>query len=192
MTNLRRNILDKDKQVCGSRLSSDDVPIGVHSSNETPIDSEDPDYEGVSIDDHEERINGAKRSRSKTSTVWNDFDEVVINGIKKGKRQVENVAFQVTKSEIDTYLDDRLIKHDSNGDAFSFNILQWWKDKESKYRILSQLARDLLSIPITSVASEKLSVQEVELLVIVVIHWSQKQLKLWFVWSNMVVNIATK
>ncbi|KAF3781004.1 putative AC transposase [Nymphaea thermarum] len=69
--------------------------------------------------------------------------------------KAENVAFQVTKSEIDTYLDDRLIKHDNNGDDFFFNILQWWKDKESRYQILSQMARDLLSISITSVASEK-------------------------------------
>ncbi|XP_031479188.1 zinc finger BED domain-containing protein RICESLEEPER 2-like [Nymphaea colorata] len=69
--------------------------------------------------------------------------------------KAENVVFQVTKSEIDTYLEDGLIKHDDNGDEDSFNILQWWKDKESKYRILSQMARDLLSIPITSAASEK-------------------------------------
>ncbi|XP_031500342.1 probable secretory pathway GDP dissociation inhibitor 1 [Nymphaea colorata] len=68
-----------------------------------------------------------------------------------GKR----LKMKVTKSEIDTYLKDILIKHDDNGDEDSFSILQWWKDKESKYQILSQIARDLLSIPITSVASEK-------------------------------------
>ncbi|KAF3778518.1 hypothetical protein EJ110_NYTH43313 [Nymphaea thermarum] len=68
--------------------------------------------------------------------------------------KAENVAFQTTKSEIDTYLEDGLIKHDDNDDEDSFNILQWWNDKESKYRILSQMAHDLLSIPITSVASK--------------------------------------
>ncbi|KAF3791717.1 Ubiquitin carboxyl-terminal hydrolase 7 [Nymphaea thermarum] len=79
MTNLGNSSINKGKQVCDPKPSSDDVQIGVHSSNEIPIDSQDPDYEGVSIDAHEERISGAKRPRSKTSTIWNDFDEVVIN-----------------------------------------------------------------------------------------------------------------
>ncbi|XP_031484796.1 uncharacterized protein LOC116253914 [Nymphaea colorata] len=58
------------------RQSSDNVPVGVHSSNETPMDSQDTKNEGVSIDAQEARVIGAKRSRAKTYTIQNDFDEV--------------------------------------------------------------------------------------------------------------------
>ncbi|CAN1842894.1 Putative AC transposase, partial [Linum perenne] len=34
------------------------------------------------------------------------------------------------------------------------DILQWWKTKEEPHTHLSRVARDILSIPITSVASE--------------------------------------
>ncbi|KAF3778519.1 Zinc finger BED domain-containing protein RICESLEEPER 2 [Nymphaea thermarum] len=79
MTNLERNVIDKGKQVCDSRQSSDDTPIGVHSSNETPMGSHNTENEGVSIDASEARISGAKRSRAKNSTIWNDFDKVIVN-----------------------------------------------------------------------------------------------------------------
>ena len=36
----------------------------------------------------------------------------------------------------------------------SFDAIEWWKTNELKYRILSKMANDILSIPITSVASE--------------------------------------
>jgi hypothetical protein len=35
-----------------------------------------------------------------------------------------------------------------------FNALDWWKENTSKFRILSKLARDILSIPITIVSLE--------------------------------------
>ncbi|GKB24622.1 zinc finger BED domain-containing protein RICESLEEPER 2-like protein [Tanacetum coccineum] len=39
-------------------------------------------------------------------------------------------------------------------DNKKINILDWWKNHESKYRILSKLAHDILAILITTVASE--------------------------------------
>ena len=36
----------------------------------------------------------------------------------------------------------------------TFNILAWWKRNTNKYSILSRLARDVLAIPVSTVASE--------------------------------------
>jgi len=42
----------------------------------------------------------------------------------------------------------------SEDDNDKFDILKWWKDNSSKYPILSQIARDVLAIPVSTVASE--------------------------------------
>ncbi|KAG8384389.1 hypothetical protein BUALT_Bualt04G0113000 [Buddleja alternifolia] len=57
------------------------------------------------------------------------------------------------KSDLDIYLEEGLYvcKEDSDLD---FNALDWWKANTLKFRTLSSMARDILSIPITSVASE--------------------------------------
>ena len=36
----------------------------------------------------------------------------------------------------------------------TFNILAWWKYNTNKYSILSRLARDVLAVPVSTVASE--------------------------------------
>ena len=53
------------------------------------------------------------------------------------------------KSEIDRYLEERCEKKTP-----SFEILSWWKLNSSKYPILSEIARDVLAIPVSTVASE--------------------------------------
>ena len=53
-----------------------------------------------------------------------------------------------TKSEIVKYLLDNLEKLGSS------NILDWWKLNTSNYPILSKMARDILAIPSSTVASE--------------------------------------
>ena len=41
-----------------------------------------------------------------------------------------------------------------NLDQEDFNILQWWKNRQSRYPVLSQLARDILTVPVSTVSSE--------------------------------------
>ncbi|PKA57772.1 Putative AC transposase [Apostasia shenzhenica] len=38
--------------------------------------------------------------------------------------------------------------------AFYFNILDWWKMSAIKFKILSKMAKDIFTIPITTIASE--------------------------------------
>ncbi|XP_074305259.1 zinc finger BED domain-containing protein DAYSLEEPER-like [Silene latifolia] len=52
-------------------------------------------------------------------------------------------------SYLDTYLDDARLDHTLNID-----VLKWWKENESKYLVVAEMARDILAIPITTVASE--------------------------------------
>lgn len=54
------------------------------------------------------------------------------------------------KSELDEYLGEQIVISSSK----SFDVLAWWKGNCSKYPILSKMTRDVLSIPISTVASE--------------------------------------
>ena len=54
-----------------------------------------------------------------------------------------------SKSDLDRYLEDLLIKRTPD-----FDILQWWKMNKGKYLILAEMAKDLLDVPVTNVASE--------------------------------------
>jgi hypothetical protein len=53
------------------------------------------------------------------------------------------------KSELDRYLMEEIEKPSKN-----FDILNWWKVNSTKFPVLSQIARIVLAIPITTVASE--------------------------------------
>ena len=36
----------------------------------------------------------------------------------------------------------------------NFDILAWWKVNSDKFKVLSQIARDVLAVPVSTVASE--------------------------------------
>jgi hypothetical protein len=49
------------------------------------------------------------------------------------------------------YLNSDLVAHD---DDEELNILQWWHDKRKTYLVLSILARDVISVPVSTLSSE--------------------------------------
>ena len=53
-----------------------------------------------------------------------------------------------SKSELDLYLEERKYKQ------AEMDILEYWQKNSTRYPILSLMSRDILSIPITTVASE--------------------------------------
>lgn len=53
------------------------------------------------------------------------------------------------KNELEKYLADDCEPNDPN-----FDILQWWKDRSRTYPIVQRIARDILAIPVSTVASE--------------------------------------
>lgn len=54
------------------------------------------------------------------------------------------------KSELDDHLGEKIVFSSSK----NFDVLSWWKGNSVKYPILSNMARDVLSIPMSMVASE--------------------------------------
>ncbi|KAF7133038.1 hypothetical protein RHSIM_Rhsim09G0098000 [Rhododendron simsii] len=62
-------------------------------------------------------------------------------------------SIQPVKSDLDIYLEEGVYICQQGMDS-QFDALEWWKANSLKYRILSKMARDILSVPITSVASE--------------------------------------
>ena len=70
--------------------------------------------------------------------------------LSKFKRYKKEISKEENKTNLDRYLDE-----EDNGDfASDFNVLIWWKLNSHKFPILSNMARDVLAAPISTVASE--------------------------------------
>jgi hypothetical protein len=63
----------------------------------------------------------------------------------------ESNSSRHSKSELETYLEDPSSPGIGNS---SFDILAWWRVNGPKYPIISRMARDILSVPLSTVASE--------------------------------------
>ena len=64
-------------------------------------------------------------------------------------RQNNSGGSASSKSELEKYLAE-----DSEDPDKKIDILGWWKENSSRFPILANMARDILAIPITTVASE--------------------------------------
>lgn len=89
-------------------------------------------------------------------TVPSSSTAVGAKGLTKSRNEFEtwaqntDVVTSSSKSELEIYLEEgRLCGADDKFDA-----LEWWKANTLKFKILSKMAKDILSIPATSVASE--------------------------------------
>ncbi|XP_050909603.1 zinc finger BED domain-containing protein RICESLEEPER 3-like [Lathyrus oleraceus] len=78
-----------------------------------------------------------------------DFAKALLD-LKAHKQQL---ATETGKSQLDVYLDEASM--DLSYQNFDdLNVLQWWKENWNRFKELSLFARDLLGIPITTVAFE--------------------------------------
>ncbi|PKU72697.1 Putative AC9 transposase [Dendrobium catenatum] len=81
------------------------------------------------------------QSTSKKYSGWHDFTSFVSSKISP----------RPIKSDLDNYLEDGL---ELCSEGQKFDVIAWWKNNQAKYRILSRMAVDILSIPVSTVASE--------------------------------------
>lgn len=82
---------------------------------------------------------------SEANSVANDGLEDYDAYVKRRKR----ARTSLYKTELDHYLGEEVLPRSGN-----FDILMWWKLNGIKYPTLQEIAKDVLAIPITSVASE--------------------------------------
>ncbi|KAA0060372.1 putative transposase [Cucumis melo var. makuwa] len=66
-------------------------------------------------------------------------------------KQSNKTCLDDAKTEVTRYLDEARI--DCMGDEY-LDLLTWWKVNSSRFKIISQVARDIYSIPISTVPSE--------------------------------------
>ncbi|KAG6520550.1 hypothetical protein ZIOFF_017607 [Zingiber officinale] len=70
------------------------------------------------------------------------FDDVEAQNKEEQLQEISN--------EVDKYLSDEIEKRSNQ----SFNLLEWWEGSETRYPILSMIAKDVFSIPCSTIASE--------------------------------------
>jgi hypothetical protein len=88
--------------------------------------------------------NNQSSSQANVAAVKTGFDEItcIIQ---------ENEDIGPIKSELQEFLDEGLYIPPI---PTSFSVLDWWRNNNMKYKILSKMAADILAIPISTVASE--------------------------------------
>ncbi|XP_070668554.1 zinc finger BED domain-containing protein RICESLEEPER 2-like [Malus domestica] len=67
---------------------------------------------------------------------------------------VEDSDEKVVGDDVDSYLFDPLVQITKEESTKYFNILLWWKVNGNKYPILAAIAKDILAIQVSTVASE--------------------------------------
>nr|GEW63120.1 zinc finger BED domain-containing protein DAYSLEEPER-like isoform X1 [Tanacetum cinerariifolium] len=66
---------------------------------------------------------------------------------------------RLVTSEYERYIESDFVSHLSSKELTGFDLLGFWKANESTFPSISQMARDILSVQVTSVAFDWLSQQ---------------------------------
>ena len=85
------------------------------------------------------------------STSMASVTEVVPGGRTRFRQHIRSSdIIRPIKTDLDIYLEENVFNYENGEDIdANFDALDWWK-----YRILSKMARDILVVPISTVASE--------------------------------------
>jgi hypothetical protein len=112
------------------------------------------------VADHNSSVLQSAQETSGSSSV---SSQGPLHNVPRGRsRYLEHVRssdiIRPLKTDLDIYLEEDvyICEKDDNGEDIdsNFEALAWWKFNALKYRILSKMARDILAVPMSSVASE--------------------------------------
>ncbi|CAO2183163.1 unnamed protein product [Urochloa humidicola] len=78
------------------------------------------------------------------------FSRITLSDARRGLDQYiqETSSGQSLKSDLEMYLEEAVYRP-KEGNQDNFDILGWWKTFAAKYPVLSQMARDILAIPVS-------------------------------------------
>ncbi|KAK6120922.1 hypothetical protein DH2020_045336 [Rehmannia glutinosa] len=115
-------------------------------------------FEYVEAEHTKTRKNGSFVSDSSSSMSYTSStskEKIVPCGLSMFDQYLNVVEVDTPmKSELDIYLEEGVFRCQDGEVTSEFDALAWWKSHELKFNILSKLARDVLAIPISTVASE--------------------------------------
>lgn len=92
----------------------------------------------------------SKSSKDFESTNVANISTSCDKGVRLEFKKRKLVSSVHMKNKLEKYLEEA----EEDGDNVAFNVLEWWKVNSSKYKILSLLARNVFSIPLSIMASE--------------------------------------
>lgn len=103
----------------------------------------------------ESKLNKSKINQPKSGSL--DYQEEIQDVVDAASASLlmdfdnfsTKVTSQAVKSELECYLEENLVPRTNN-----LNILDYWRTHEIRYSTVARMARDILSIPISTVASE--------------------------------------
>ncbi|KAL6130325.1 hypothetical protein ACLB2K_068705 [Fragaria x ananassa] len=95
-------------------------------------------------------VNSNLPTSSDSVVLPNDEDEDFAKVVLK-KAKTTTSTSSASSPDLQYYLDMPILEVP---DGLEFNILGWWRSHEEVYPVLSLIARDLLSVPASTMASE--------------------------------------
>ncbi|RZC89682.1 hypothetical protein C5167_036291 [Papaver somniferum] len=105
---------------------------------------------------NDENMSGATgdcNNVTQSSGVTDDEDSAYASIIAERAREDEEDDNVEGKTELELYLEEKREPRISPS-GVQFEILGWWRTNSTRYHVLSHMARDILAIPVSSVASE--------------------------------------
>ncbi|BBN69972.1 BED zinc finger [Prunus dulcis] len=121
-----------------------------NENNLTSNDMEQPMHANMPLESNtqEENIDQTEGSIAVTSDMWDG----AIFGMLASKGKQKSVIS--SRTEVFKYLDTEFVEFMTEEERNNFNILDWWKAHEKNFPVLSIMARDVLTTPVSTVASE--------------------------------------
>ena len=109
--------------------------------------------------DHYTRLASTPSGQNQTQSASQTENEIEVDNSEVDADALFTSGFmrllkETRDKDCETEVDRYLMKSCEDPTDPNFDILMWWKINSSKYKILSLIARDVLAIPVSTVASE--------------------------------------
>lgn len=132
------NVLNRLVDEYNSRMTNENTveTTSQPADTETTSQSQSQGNEAMDVDDDEVRVRGYERMDSLYAEMVNED------------------GFHDTSTELELYLKEKVVNLKGSMKGTDYDILSFWKINAPKFPVLSEIARDVLALQVSSVASE--------------------------------------